>query len=219
MMDEADRERGEGCPGPEELSALLDGDLPVEEEACLQAHLAGCAACRAATEELGALRVRLPGLAVVEPPRDLWPAIRRARRRELRAEAGGFRGAFGRAWLLPAGALAGAAAAALVFFLAVGLGPDRPAPALQALVAVQSAERTYQDAIAGLEQALEGDQAELAPEVRATIRKGLEDIDAVIARCRQVLRDAPDDLAAHRAMLAAYQHKVDFLTELVGESL
>jgi hypothetical protein len=79
--------------------------------------------------------------------------------------------------------------------------------------------RTYQEAIAGLEGSLLDGQTGLPEETRATIRKGLDDIDAVIARCRQALSDAPEDLQAHRAMLAAYQHKVDFLTELTGEAL
>jgi len=207
------------CPldlGAEELSALLDGDLASDRAEALGAHLASCAACRRLEDELRALRGGLGALREVTPGRDLWADIRRARRRELGAERGGF---WRRFWLAPAGALAGAAAAALALWLALGPGEPAARPPVEAMVAVLEAERTYQTAIAGLESALAEPGSGFDSEARRTIRQGLADIDAVIARCREALRAAPEDLGAHRAMLAAYQHKVDFLSDLVGEAL
>ena len=50
------------------LSAWLDGEAPAAEAAVLEAHLDGCAACRAELARLEALDEALGGLAVPVPP-------------------------------------------------------------------------------------------------------------------------------------------------------
>ncbi|HOX46692.1 MAG TPA: zf-HC2 domain-containing protein [Myxococcota bacterium] len=209
---------------PEELSALLDGDLEPARAAELAAHLDRCPACCQIAAELGAVRGGLRALgdadrAEAAQARDLWADIRRERRREVRAERGEGQAWWRRYWLAPAGALLGAAAAALVLWLVFVPGPQTGRAPVEALTAVLDAERTYQLAIAGLEGSLAQPQAGYDSETQRTIRQGLADIDTVIERCREALRASPDDLGAHRAMLAAYQHKVDFLSDLVGEAL
>jgi hypothetical protein len=209
------------CPilaSPEELSALLDGDLEPARAAELRAHAADCPACCRVTAELRAVRGGLQelggaDLGAAAQERDLWADIRRAHRREVNP------GFWRRYWLAPAGALVGAAAAALLVWLLVLPGARPGAPPVEALAAVLDAERTYQQAIAGLEGALTERPDGYDSQAQRTIQQGLADIDTVIARCREALRAAPEDLGAHRAMLAAYQHKVDFLSELVGEAL
>jgi len=210
------------CPTDEVLSALLDGDLAPELEAELGAHLEGCAACRQAQDDLVAMVGGLSGLAEAEPDRDLWPAIQREHDRQ--SESGdGLLGWLKRFWALPAMAAAGAAAALLVVWMlgTPGTGPVDPTQGkpVKALAAVLQAEQTYADAVAALESELSVDKPGFSPQVQTTIEQGLADIDKTLERCRQALRTAPEDLGAHQAMLAAYQHKVDFLTELLGETL
>ncbi len=58
------------------LNEYLDGTLGAHDRAAVAAHLAQCAGCRAALDELQALVTaarRLP--REIEPPRDQWGAI------------------------------------------------------------------------------------------------------------------------------------------------
>jgi tetratricopeptide (TPR) repeat protein len=59
------------------LSEYLDGDLPESERAALEAHLPGCADCRATLEQLRRVVARAQGLDDRAPAADLWPAIAR----------------------------------------------------------------------------------------------------------------------------------------------
>ncbi len=57
------------------LSEYLDGELPEETAARLEAHLATCAACREVLSGLRRVVARARGLEDRPPTRDLWPAI------------------------------------------------------------------------------------------------------------------------------------------------
>jgi hypothetical protein len=59
------------------LSDHVDGELDAGERAALEAHLAGCASCRALLGDLRRLVVAARALPAREPERDLWPAIER----------------------------------------------------------------------------------------------------------------------------------------------
>jgi hypothetical protein len=50
----------------------LDQPLPAGDEAALEAHLEGCADCRAVAAGYDADRLALRAMAPIEPPRDLW---------------------------------------------------------------------------------------------------------------------------------------------------
>ncbi len=57
------------------LSAYLDGELPQDERAGLDAHLRQCAECTATLIELKRVTVRARALTDREPVTDLWPGI------------------------------------------------------------------------------------------------------------------------------------------------
>jgi anti-sigma factor RsiW len=202
----------------EELSAFLDGDLETTRRAEVASHLEGCADCRKVVEELRSLAAGLRTLAQVDPERDLWPRLRRTL--EQRPDPSGWR----RLWWIPAAAVAGAAAALLVVVFAVRSGGPGgptgkargPATALQAVV---NAEIDYRNAIADLETALARERPAFSPEVEKTVHAGLAEIDATVERCRRALASDPKNLEAHETLLAAYGHKVDLLTDLVGASI
>src|SRR5947209_309576 len=59
------------------LSEYLDGDLPEKELAGLEAHLPGCADCRATLQQLRRVVARAQALDDRPPTADLWPAIAR----------------------------------------------------------------------------------------------------------------------------------------------
>jgi hypothetical protein len=54
-------------------SESMDVDLSAADAAWLKDHLAGCDACRDVAGEYRAIHTELRGLAMPEPPRDLWP--------------------------------------------------------------------------------------------------------------------------------------------------
>src|SRR6266496_5228482 len=62
------------------LSEYLDGDLPEKELAGLEAHLPGCADCRATLQQLRRVVARAQALDDRPPTADLWPAIARDRK-------------------------------------------------------------------------------------------------------------------------------------------
>lgn len=125
----------------EELLALRDG----EGSAWARNHVAACAACAADLYRLEQMRAQLRALPVFVPPRDRWPVIAHAARRERR-----------RRW--QSGAMGLAAAASLVGLLVVathGTRPDRSE--------AESALKTAMAQSAAMERALQV----LAPETRA----------------------------------------------------
>lgn len=60
------------------LSLYLDGELSARQAEAVEAHLAGCDACRTTVDDLARVRGRAEALGDRPPARDLWPEIRRA---------------------------------------------------------------------------------------------------------------------------------------------
>src|SRR5260370_11440299 len=105
------------------FDAYVDGTLGVRERAAVDAHLAGCAACRAALAELRGLVANAHALPQrIEPPRELWTGI--AARIMERPPARGT------VWWRERAFWAGVSAAAATLGLGLGVhwvtGPARP---------------------------------------------------------------------------------------------
>jgi len=194
----------------EELSAFIDGDVEESRAREIQGHLDECQACSNAAEDLRALKSDLSALADAEPQRNLWPAVQRAREPSVSW--------WRRFWMVPAAAVAGAAAALLIVFV-VGRPVDKPAGPLSAMETVAKAEVEYRNAIAALETAVKTSQPRWSPETKAVVDQGLAQMNQTIDRCRTALKQNQSDPEAQEALLTAYQYKVDFLTDLVAESL
>lgn len=150
----------------EELLALRDGD----GSAWARAHVETCAVCAGELYRLDQVRSRLKALPAMQPPRDRWPGIALAARRERRARR--------------LHSLVGVAAAAVLAgatFLAV-----RPAPAAAAAatrVALDKAMLQSRAMEAALE-ALEPEQRALpgaAATVAAQLTDQLSDVDSALA--------------------------------------
>ena len=69
-------------PSLTELLAFRDG----EAAPGVAEHISSCEGCRAEMERLSLLTDRLRGLPEIKPPRDLWPGIAEAARRQRRAK-------------------------------------------------------------------------------------------------------------------------------------
>jgi anti-sigma factor RsiW len=106
----------------EDLTALTDGALAPDRRAAVEAHLAGCPACR---ERRAALAAALAVLAAAPRPPEPLPGFEQRFYARLARERGARRGwlerlaARPRRWLVPAGGLAAAAVAIAVGALQV----------------------------------------------------------------------------------------------------
>jgi len=196
----------------EELSAFIDGDVEESRARGIRSHLGECQACSQTAEELRALKNDLSALAGVEPRRDLWPAVQRAREPGVSW--------WRRFWMVPTAAVAGAAAALLiVLVLGRPVDVEKPVGPLSAMETVAKAEVEYRNAIGALETAVKASQPQWSPETRAVVDQGLAQMNQTIEQCRTALKQNQSDPEAQEALLTAYQYKVDFLTDLVAESL
>jgi len=205
-------------PSVEELSTYIDSDLDAGRSAEVARHLESCSTCRKVVAELQATREAMGELAETEPRRDLWPDIERATARQEKSGAVAY---LRRIWMVPVAAVAGAAAALLLVFYLGGPpqeGASQEGGLQGALAAVQKAEGEYRKAIAALEKALGDSHPDWDSETREVIARSLAEIDESIARCKAALRDNPGSPATQEAILLAYQHKVDFLTDVVLEA-
>ena len=59
----------------DQLSAYLDGELAPDAHAAVEAHLAGCAACREVLQDLRALVQAAPAYAGSDPAPVVWDRI------------------------------------------------------------------------------------------------------------------------------------------------
>ncbi len=205
------------CVDVEELSAYIDAELNRSRQAEIAVHLDTCAQCQHAETLLRGLKVSLSACRDERPKRDLWPEIDR----QVSAEKGAatlLGSWFPRWWPVPIAAAV--AALLLVLFYRQPVEPPAEHPdrlALnQAFVTAQQAELAYRDAILSLEQALEQEKPSLDPQTRRIVEQSLAEIEGAIERCRAAMLENPDNAETHRAMLAAYREKMDFLFELVG---
>ena len=83
------------------LSDHIDGGLPGSEREAVDRHLEVCVACREVRADLVRVAAEAHGLGPIEPPTDLWPAIRD----RIRADSGGSGGHAGASGVAPSGVL------------------------------------------------------------------------------------------------------------------
>jgi hypothetical protein len=207
------------------LDDWLDGTLPSAERATVEAHLAGCPACREAERRLRQVLAHAAALPrSVSPTRDLWPATLRRLRRE-RAFAWGRGG-----WSL---ALA-AAAVVLMGIVAVLWGQRAPTPARMVEIPsprpdltlttaeppgldpeLVAAERDYERAANTLLAALQEQKGRLQPDTLAKVEGNLEVIDRALDEVRQALAKDPSNIDLNRMLVSTHRKKVDVLRRVV----
>lgn len=75
------------CPSAREsLGAYLDGELPVEARATIDAHLAGCPACASELEIMRSVTASLAESTAIRVPTQLWSEIERRLNRPVQRE-------------------------------------------------------------------------------------------------------------------------------------
>ena len=206
----------------ERLSAYADGALDGEALAAAEAHLTGCAECRAAVQDLR----RVVGLARAlddrPPAHDLWPGIAErigaARLSDVVPLAPRRRFVLSIPQLAAAGVAlslfsAGVAGTAVHFFgrgtapaTAVATAPDVALPQHVAATAAP-----YDAAIDELEGILAARRTELDSTTVRTVEASLRVIDRAIAQARAALLRDPNNPYLNGHLRSTLDRKLDLL--------
>ena len=203
------------------LSDYVDGELGMADRHEIEAHLAGCADCRAVAHELGGVVGRARSLDDRPPVSDLWPAI------ATRIGAPPGRWTRRVSFTLPQ-----LAAAALALMVLSGgmvwmarLGGDRTDfPAVDAAlnpraVPASFAGAGYDQAIEDLQDRLNAGRDRLDPETVEVLEENLTAIDRAIEQCQTALASDPANIYLGERLAAAKKRKLGLLrraTALAG---
>ncbi|MEW6323002.1 MAG: zf-HC2 domain-containing protein [Acidobacteriota bacterium] len=187
-----------GCDDKERLVAYLYEDLATSERLAVERHLAGCAACAAELESLGAVRGLLAGWT--PPDAELGFEIVRSTRRAAPAARGAWASALPVWAQVAAAALVVAAGAAIanvqVRYGAEGLSVTTgwlnapqmgPAPAAPAGLAQAPRDDEWRAALAALEEKVQRDLDRLRADAPARAAAAAPDEAAVLRRVNALI--------------------------------
>jgi anti-sigma factor RsiW len=172
-------------------------------------HLATCARCRALVADFTSIRRTASMLEEHVPPPRLWAKISSSIEEKPRWFS---------AWIPVA------VAATLAFVIATATwlawrNASSPAPAPPAIAAadtVPPAEAQYAQAIAGLQQLADAQNAALDPQTRAVLKDNLAAIDRAIEESRAALASEPASALAQDSLFDALDTKVALLQDTVA---
>ena len=215
----------EPAPGPAcgrhagALAALVDDALDPRARPRLDAHLAGCEACRGLLTDLREIRALAATLEPIEPPAQVWHDVRHriaAARHTPRPTTQWRHG-----WPLGA-ALAGAAAMA-AFLLVIGPADlarspagDATDPAVRAAeAALEAIERPHAAAIREIEQRI-GTGAPMPAAAREVLTRNLALVDDAIAESRSAVAANPSAAIARERLQAGLAHKLTLLRTMAA---
>lgn len=198
------------------LSAFVDGDLGQRKAARVQAHLDGCERCRAARDELLAMKADLAREAA-HPPEpnahdDGWVRLAaRLSAANLETERSQRR-LWPRLALVPAGV---ALAAAIAWF---AVEHRQPTPSDDQVVAeaeieFRSAEAQYVRALDKLRSVTQGQRTSFPEARRRDYDAAQAQLEAALAECQRVARARPADAEAEELLFAAYRKEIAFFQD------
>lgn len=202
------------------LDDYVDGALSPEEARAAQEHLASCASCAAALDELHMLLARAASLPQsIEPSRDLWAGIESRIRTACpqTAPAPPLRAKRIPGWAAAAAALF-AVVAGSSWFLLRRPATD-PVPPVRSAVAVPLAEPAglreieagYAPARADLLRLIEERKDLLNPETRKVVEENIALIDQALRNIRGALEKDPDNRALMDLLRKTYRQEQELL--------
>jgi anti-sigma factor RsiW len=198
------------------LNEYVDGALTLPERRDLEAHLAGCVACRAEHEQVLALLAEARELpASIEPPVDLWPAIDRGidahtlTTLPVRRSRRGWRVA---GWVAASLALVAGSSVATRWLV------QRDDPVVTRTFVtppVLAVEADYEEAARDLARALDARRDQLQTATVAIVERNLRVIDEAIAEARAALASDPANSELSDRLLGVHAMKIDLLQRAV----
>jgi anti-sigma factor RsiW len=215
-------------PWTDRLSEYLDGELPAEERTALESHLRHCVACGAALADLKRIVRRAGALDDRPPERDLWPgiaarigvpaAVDKVAETRL-ASRTPRRWAFSLPQLAAAGialmALSGAAAWLLHPAGTAMVLTHQPAPVVVPVAAgsARPAERSYDVAVAELQQVLAQNRGRLDTTTVRVIEQNLATIDRAIAQAQRALAADSANIYLNSHLAETMRRKLELLRQ------
>jgi len=205
----------------DQLSALLDDELPPARRRAVESHLADCEPCRRVLADLRAVAAWAPGFQGGTPARDLWPGIAagiEASRTVAFPAAPGRR--FSLAQMAAAALLMSALSAGGVW-LALGRGGVAPAPAAgitapaaaPAMTAALLDDPAYDAAVSELTAALAAGRGRLDSATVRVIETNLRVIDAAIEEARAAIAADPSNAYLVTRIRSNMQRKLVLLRQ------
>jgi hypothetical protein len=220
------------------IQELVDGTLDEGGRLRLEAHLAGCADCRALAADLRQIRRSASGLEPLAPPAGVWPRLAD----RLRADAASSAPSRGRPtmsmgglWLAVAATLVVTIGATLFLLLRTDPGPEPLAPDTAAGTAATTpgntevedlvesveadlklAEQHYEAALANLERMSQGGDDRIDATVAQTLRQNVALVDRAIADSRTALQGDPQNVPARESLFEALRRKVGLLQDTIS---
>lgn len=199
------------------LSAYIDEAVRGDERAAIDAHLRGCAACRALAEDLTTIRATAGSLEPLIPAARVWNQLSAAAAAQPRRSAVQWFG-----WRPVAAVAMTAVIAAGLWRVGTLLQPEgRTATAPQTadaplVVADSDPETHYTVAIARLEEVTRVDRDVLDQETAGALNTGLMVIDDAITESRAALQSEPQSESAQESLFAALRRKVALLQDMLA---
>ena len=205
------------------LSEYLDEELPVAEQAALEAHLKTCPECSGILAELRQVVSRALDLDDRQPRRDLWPDIARA----IGATPARAR-PVARRWSFSLPQLAVAAVAIMTLSggtvwlvrspaATPGIGSNAttstPLATPAAINASRTAAQSYAAAVADLERVLAGARGRLDTTTVRVIEQNLAVIDKAIDQAQRALLADPANLYLNTHLAETMRRKLDLLRQ------
>ena len=218
----------------ENCSQWIDGDLDLTQVDELKSHLETCAACSAFLNELKSIKQNVQLLEPINPPERVWTNVRS----QLSAE--GFiyskprRTLFEKILSNPFSSSklgwnnAIFALLILVCFLVVYAYIKNPLVTIDPTIVrsheeelidqLRQAESNYRIAIEKLNVVAKNKLETLDPVLAKIFTDNLVTMDSILNKCKQALKNDPQNPLVHHYLLAAYKKKVDLMQTLLTSS-
>jgi len=195
------------------LSEYIDGELEPSERRALEAHLTGCAECRADVDALRAVVARARSLTDTPPTSNLWPdvATRIGAPPAPRTTLTTRRFAFTLPQLVAASLALIVASGGMVWLARMG-GPTTDFPPVLGEVRLANfGDAAFDEAVADLQQTLDAGRGRLDPETIRVLETNLEAIDRAIAQCREALEADPSSVYLNTYLAETRRRKLELL--------
>jgi len=204
-------------PTDAELNEYADDELDAHARLLIEAHLASCNACRAEVAAIRSLVAAVGELPrAIAPTHDLRAGIADRIARAQPVETARPRRMFRLPAMFAAAAVLVIATAAVTrWWMLQDISPTpgsmRNDTAAAMPVAYRADETRYLDAIEELQQVLERERGELAPQTIEILESNLAIIDRAIAESRAALARDPANRDLGLMVLSAYEQKLQLL--------
>jgi hypothetical protein len=194
----------------ERLSALVDGDLSARKAARVRAHAAACASCTRALADLETMKRGLDALPA-RAGEDNWSIVVNRLAQPVPVEPRRFLPALSFRWALPSVAVVAMLAgggAWLRWHKGRGLSADKVIAHAES--EFHKADEHYRRAVDELRDLAEKERRGWPLPKRAEYEAAQAQLEAAVARCRQVAEQQPADVDAEELLFAAYRKEIRF---------